>query len=490
MEYHVLREWFLETAGLPTSFDFAMYLRKCLSREAVDKVEVKIKTWIGLLVYGTLWVLPLEMLAISGIYVNPHYVFAAVGWSQPLLGVLGLYISRRKMLNLLEALGYTTDLHLEKEIERIASSELTSHDIAGRPQSKVLKSFARKRESHIQEVARLAEYRRHTAIDQLLLAVSCVYIALFCTWFAQNLSQVATGAGLQFLWVLFIMTPVLIEVLFIQPILFTMGTHFAALVFPDHFTDQLGEVIERHGETREQLNIILDVFREELALDGVVHTSQDLASVFAQFDVQKRGWVTSEDFHALLQQKHLYSFLGTNGEKAVDRLMRIFDPMRQGHFDYEVFAQQLFRHTGVRHVASQEEEVEMEVPEDLRISTSWLDGRLDGGRTRSGTLEGRLRGASLGGKFTPEFGLDLGALTPRRETRSGSWFRASQLVGVVPEPLSSESQRRSDVHFGSDTPVHTPAHDVDAGVRSDAEAGQSAASPAPPERCSSDTPPL
>eukprot|EP00658_Telonema_sp_P-2_P013330 TRINITY_DN15050_c0_g1_i1.p1 TRINITY_DN15050_c0_g1~~TRINITY_DN15050_c0_g1_i1.p1 ORF type:complete len:675 (-),score=189.73 TRINITY_DN15050_c0_g1_i1:295-2319(-) len=447
MEYHVLREWFLEEAGLPTTFDFAKYLRKCSSRVAQEKMEIHIMTWLGVVVWTVIWVVPSQLLAQYDVVASnsaAHYVFAMAGYSQVLIGLVGIAVHRYKLLNLLTTLGYTTDLELEKEIERIGTLEMKAYEM--RPESKIIKRITKKRSQREgAKFDKFSVYKRHTIIEQLLLASTCFYLAAFCVWFGHNLKDVTEDPGLQAAWSIFVLLPALTTIIVIQPILFSLQTHFAALLFPDHFVGELGKVIERHGETKEQLLRILEIFRGELEMENCNCAEvTDLEAVFKGFDTEGKGWVTTEDFHAVLQQQHLYSFLGASGEKAVDRLMRLFDPNRLGHFDYHSFAQQLYRHTGVVHTAS-----------SPRVGD-------DGSNKCCGPVV--VPAPEVGNRFSFDLGLDMDILSPRPTPRarapsgaSKAWFTGKTLgltelpavveeaIEVSVEPAESTTGEHADI---------------------------------------------
>jgi len=223
-----------------------------------------------------------------------------------------------------------------------------------------------------------------------------------------------------------VLLPAFLVIFIEEPILLAMSTSTAAILFPDHFTDQLGYTIELHGETQDQLSRILDVFREELDTCGDCHSQETLKSVFAMFDIGGKGWVSEEEFHMVLQQKHLYSFLGVTGEKQIRRLMKLFDPEQNGHFNYISFAEGLYKHAGVG---------------QSQMDTSSID--------MYDSCCSRERSVTIGHQFDDDLGHDLHELRRSKsaailhDAPKGAWFNG-------PEPT------RSTIHHDvihPDTPL-------------------------------------
>jgi len=329
---------------------------------------------VALVIFGLIFTVPTALVQPRPIVV--HIVFAAFGWTQPVIGVIGIIILRNKQLNLLRALGFHSDVDVEREVERIAQTQMTITPIKG-INSSMIHAMHQGRNLAQLSHTEWATYRLHTKGDQTLLASSCLYLALFCVWFCQNISDVTDSSPLKALWVLFITTPAFLVMFVIHPRSLAMHVFLSANLFPEKFHMELGKVIDRQAETKEQLQAILNIFRDELDQNGHCHSVQDLDAVFKVFDKNNLGYCSTEDFHSLLQTEHLYSFLGASGEKQIQRLVRLFDPTHSGRFEYHRFASQVYRATGVRCSTQLEPTAEEEVEQVGRGEMISVGGRFD-----------------------------------------------------------------------------------------------------------------
>ena len=276
MQFHIVRSLFIRTYNLPSDFDFAKYLRRCMSKHITEQLDIKETSWLMLVLFLFINVIRVEVEAYYGnndyevvtlwlFLVVPYFLLAL-----SFLAVIGIEGAKRALM---VKVGVERVEDLEQALLRSRAktnnSSTATTVTAGRRGAKRASVAMMDQQEALDAylpllLKDLFPYNKPTLFPKLLefiMLTQCFFIGLACIFHIRQ-AFVSFSTPIAAIYILFTMLPHLTVLMVVAPHVMTtyVFVHSVGYVNKEvlqHVTDFMQETEELKSEIKVYLQTYL-----------------------------------------------------------------------------------------------------------------------------------------------------------------------------------------------------------------------------------------
>ena len=233
LQFHIVRSLFIRTYGLKAEFDFAKYLRRCMSKHITEQLDIKEGSWLMLIVFLVINVIRVEIEQLYGdadYAVVTLWLFLVVPYFLLGIGALAVFGIEKAKTALMAKVGVETAADLAQALLRsrtaitssaaAASDSFQSNAAKAKRASVIISSQQQALDAYLPLLlSGLFPYNKpwlFTKALEVVMLTQCFFIGLACIFHIRQ-AFADFSAPIAALYVLFTMLPHLLVLLLIAP---------------------------------------------------------------------------------------------------------------------------------------------------------------------------------------------------------------------------------------------------------------------------------